>query len=265
MAKFREKNPNESHHGVGIFFLTVLGMFLYPGYPDDISLKWSIRLAALMCIVLFFLIRLVRRVTNQERLFDKRFGWTTDIKWMTGIIAAIYLMLYVTNGNIESVGKLSHGSANLIVSCLFTAIGAGFFEEYLMRGYFFNLFQRVWIRFGIKKNRLLYTSLVTSLMFGLFHLTNLGQGPTEAIIQQAFYAACFGLFFATLRILTNTVWAGAILHFLFDLQDSLTEDLTASPWWLIILIFLPVAVASLVIIHQFDGKVQNDSVQELEA
>ncbi|MBS9339114.1 CPBP family intramembrane metalloprotease [Fructobacillus sp. M2-14] len=266
MPKYTATNPDKKYHGLAIFFLTLLGMLFYPAYPDMMSLKWTLRMAAVMLIIMFFVVRFVRRATNQERLFDRRFTWSSKAMQLSVIaIVLVYLVMYVVNGNVECLGKIAHLSANKMASCVFVALGAGVFEEYLVRGYFFNLFQRIFNRYDVKKHRLLYVSFVTSLLFGCLHFTNFGQGPNEAIFQQVFYATCFGLLFAAIRILSNTIWAGAILHFLFDLQDSINDDLVADSWGNVLLMFVPVAIIAVIVIVLADKKVQSEGVQELEA
>ncbi|MBD9366548.1 CPBP family intramembrane metalloprotease, partial [Leuconostoc mesenteroides] len=133
------------------------------------------------------------------------------------------------------------------------ALGAGFFEEYLVRGYLFNLIQRFLKKYN---NKLLITSIVTSIIFGLLHLFNLGSGTAEGVAQQVFYAFCIGLFFSLVKIITNSIHVGAILHFLFDLQFGIYEKISAQmSWSVVVLLFLPLAVISMILIKSLETTV----------
>lgn len=81
---------------------------------------------------------------------------------------------------------------------VFTAIVivAPIFEEVLFRGVLFRLFERTGVR-------LLWTVILTSLLFGAFHLN----------IVQGLYAGVLGLLIALALVYTNTLWVPIIIHF----------------------------------------------------
>lgn len=81
---------------------------------------------------------------------------------------------------------------------VFTAIVivAPIFEEVLFRGVLFRLFERTGVR-------LLWTVILTSLLFGAFHLN----------IVQGLYAGVLGLLIALALVYTNTLWVPIVIHF----------------------------------------------------
>ncbi|KRN78081.1 hypothetical protein IV67_GL000097 [Weissella minor] len=163
------------------------------------------------------------------------------------------------NGNIDALVGIYHSSWHVTLIVTTVAISAGFLEEYLTRGYLFNLCQRLLNHYHVTTYPLLIASLFNSLIFGSLHLMNYflgGQGLT-ATLQQVFYATCMGLLFSAFRIATNTIYIGAILHFLLDWQLSITQGAAGVSDWLgIIIIFLPMALFSLLFIMTVDQQVK---------
>ena len=85
----------------------------------------------------------------------------------------------------------------------------GFYEEGMYRG----------LILGILRPKGVWTSvIVSSVLFGLAHLTNiLLRGNPGLIALQALGAATDGVGMAALRVRTRTIWPGIALHMLHDL------------------------------------------------
>ncbi|WP_417064766.1 type II CAAX prenyl endopeptidase Rce1 family protein [Leuconostoc suionicum] len=62
---------------------------------------------------------------------------------------------------------LSKSSLEIILTVFAIAVGAGFFEEYLVREFLFNKVQLLLVKFNIKKN-LVIKSLLTSFLHYMF-------------------------------------------------------------------------------------------------
>ncbi|HFX3801496.1 TPA: CPBP family glutamic-type intramembrane protease, partial [Enterococcus faecium] len=54
--------------------------------------------------------------------------------------------------------------------------------------------------FKAKKHALVWSSIVSSCLFGLFHLSNLTMQSFNTTMQQFFYATVLGLCFSVIRI-----------------------------------------------------------------
>ncbi|EMF0403672.1 CPBP family intramembrane metalloprotease, partial [Enterococcus faecium] len=80
------------------------------------------------------------------------------------------------------------------------AISTGIFEESLARLLTFSAFLEM---FKAKKHALVWSSIVSSCLFGLFHLSNLTMQSFNTTMQQFFYATVLGLCFSVIRIRFN--------------------------------------------------------------
>jgi uncharacterized protein len=92
----------------------------------------------------------------------------------------------------------------------------GFMEEAFTRGILLHV---------LKPSGVLRAALLSALLFGLSHLTNLlTRSVNPAIIlAQAVGAFCDGFGFAALRFRTNTLWFLILLHGLHDLLLQYTR------------------------------------------
>lgn len=251
----KQKNK-KSHHGIIIFILSVIGMAAEPGYPHQVTLQDTYVISSVMLAILILFIWMVRKVTNKERIFKSGMQLSKIQLIMIFIFMAYFAFIYITNGNIPSLIELYQQPLKIIISCTFVALGAGFFEEYFVRGYLFNLTQRLLSHYNVQKNRLLIISVITSFAFGLLHLTNLDGTNTLATLQQVFYAGCLGMMFCVIRIITNRIWVAAIFHFLFDYSLFIINDMEASSWSEIITVFLIAFVLSVAILVSLDKTTQ---------
>ena len=111
---------------------------------------------------------------------------------------------------------------------------------------FLNLFQN-------NSFKLLLTSLISSILFGLLHLINLIHNPVNAILQQVFYATILGLIFSIIRIVSNSLWLPIMIHSLIDFQPTITSKTVSENSWLtIIVMFSPLAFLAIVTLYKLD-------------
>lgn len=74
-----------------------------------------------------------------------------------------------------------------------------------------------------------------------------------------------GLVFSAFRIVTNTIYIGAILHFLLDWQLAITQSVAGVSDWLgIIIIFLPMALLSMLFIMTVDQQVKKQHLHLIQ-
>ena len=100
-----------------------------------------------------------------------------------------------------------------------SVMSVGLFEEMLCRGMLFNAFRD---RFGDSKKGIYLSALLSSMLFGLFHLVNLVSYPDLVIatIAQVIYATFFGFIFCVIYFRSKNILACIILHGLFDLRTG---------------------------------------------
>lgn len=265
-----EQNSEEiknkiTHHDILLIFLFFVGTGFEPGHPDIMSFGATIVLSVLMSIVLMIDVYLIRKVANQEKIYQEKLPLSKPQKFLSLGLLVYFVVIYAINGNIQSLLDLFKESPKMILSCTMVALGAGFFEEYLFRGYLVNLTQRILNRFKIQDNRLIIISISTSLAFSALHLSNLSVYPSSsAVYQQAFYAFVSGLLFMIFRVLTNSILVAAVAHFLFDWQSTITGNLPVSPWSDILLTFLPLMVIAIVWLVSVGKTIERKQILELK-
>lgn len=99
------------------------------------------------------------------------------------------------------------GNTAMLPTAVWAMFVAGFGEELVFRGYFFERLGRLlgpgrWARIAIV--------LFTSVWFGLAHYTNQGlAGVTQGVV--------FGLAFGTIALVTGRIWLLMIAHTAFNL------------------------------------------------
>ena len=174
------------------------------------------------------------------------------VKIITIIFCALVILLYALLGSVVSWVEVFESMPEMMWGSICVALAAGIGEEVLCRVLLFNLFAKIFE----KKYVLIWASLASSILFGLFHLINLTHGAAiNATMQQVFYATAIGLIFSYIRIFTNRIWLCIVMHFLLDLQLNIgTMEAQASPWGLILLIFGTAMIVSLFSIYVFNRR-----------
>lgn len=111
----------------------------------------------------------------------------------------------------KTTGKTWGGRYPLKTSSFFVAI----YEEVIFRGV---------ILVGLMNMYSLVTAvIVSSLLFGLWHLKNIFYFSNKELWYQILYTGLiFGPAVAILTILTGTIWLAVIVHFLNNLLASST-------------------------------------------
>ncbi|MDN5199803.1 CPBP family intramembrane metalloprotease [Fulvivirgaceae bacterium BMA10] len=133
------------------------------------------------------------------------------------IVPAILVLLLGTN--VFELDATQAFSIDLLW-LLIWSLSIGFFEECAIRG----LMQARLIKyFTDKKNGILISVIVSSVIFGLLHLI-VRNGSICAEIGQVGAAICLGVMFGALLLRTNKLYPIAIIHGLIDFFSSF-EDL----------------------------------------
>jgi membrane protease YdiL (CAAX protease family) len=110
----------------------------------------------------------------------------------------------------------------LIILFVLLFISTGLFEEILFRGVVLTVMLQKW---GSTQKGIYQSVIVSSLIFGLLHITNffMGRYTLLAAAAQTVYALLFGVFFAAGRLRNNSIWPVIILHAVFNMCGSLNE------------------------------------------
>ena len=242
----KKLNLGESHQGVEIISLFILSKVFAPYPSKDIEIKAMAFLSTIMLASLITLIVLVRRNANNERLFERRPTLNKFQQIIVALLALAFVYEYVVIGNFQSFLLLFSSKLNVVLDCFMIAAGAALSEEYFLRGYLFNLGQRILSYFGFTRNLLLINILMTSFIFGALHLINLTALPATAVYEQVLYAFIGGLFFCAIRIVTNRIYTAVIFHFVFDFTQGLVEGLGSLSVLDFFVYFAPSALLSVI-------------------
>ncbi len=104
----------------------------------------------------------------------------------------------------------------LSISILFVPI----YEEIIFRGFILE-----WLTKQMRKNSAI---IISSLLFGLWHLKNIFFLTTGELIYQMLYTALiFGPIVAVVTLRTRTIWIAVIIHYLHNILSAASWDILA--------------------------------------
>ena len=156
----------------------------------------------------------------------KRFKFSGDIK-RVGI--SLLVVAYLIGPALWHTNYQGATIAQVFESFIF-AIFIGIEEDFFARGYIFGVLERygVWI-----------AAIVSSVIFGLSHLTNIVWGHQSAAytLAQAVSAGAFGFLAVALMLFSGTIWLPILMHGLtdfpmqFDTEVQYTKMVTGGGDW----------------------------------
>jgi membrane protease YdiL (CAAX protease family) len=167
-----------------------------PGYSVE-GLSQSLILVLLTMAVLLSMIAALRW-WNLAGFTRTRHWRDMRLYWLPVVLLVVPFVGGVRMPPLSAIGLL-------FIGYVATAV----FEEGLYRG----------VALGLLRPRGVWPAvLVSSLLFGLGHLSNLAlRGVSALILLQAFGAALQGVGLAALRLRTNTIWPLIGIHAIHDL------------------------------------------------
>lgn len=219
----KKENKSKTHFllkhpilsGIGILFLHNLICTLIAGpvtfITQDPLINAAVQFAAEAGIA-FVMALMVKNAlkngftlgfTGKNLLECLKFGWVFPAMIITEIM----------------IGKaplpaLSHVTFTGVLTALFLAAAAGFFEEIVLRSIVANTMMTAWLN---KKNGIYTATFASAAVFGVIHLSNaLFVGMTLHVVWQAAYAFALGLVFAAMYFRTKNIWGCIIMHTLVD-------------------------------------------------
>ena len=118
---------------------------------------------------------------------------------------------------------------DLIGLYILFVLGIAILEELIFRGVLMLLVEDL---FKNNKHKYLLTALICSLVFSLFHLTNLlvGAGVADTLLQCIYTFLIGGMLSITL-IKTKNIWLCVLIHAIFDFGGLLIIQIgSGNPW-----------------------------------
>lgn len=241
---------------VSIKWLTIASLVYLLIYTEagDIVTAFSELWAPILYLVIVCFLALGAKIFYKTDSVFIKLPKEGKVKILTIIFCIMLMALYFLMNLIASWAQVFNLMPEMMWSSICVALAAGIGEEFLCRVTLFNLFTKI---FENKQYVLLWSSIFSSVLFGLFHLINSGHGAQlDATFQQVYYATAIGLAFSYLHIFTNRIWPCILMHFLLDLQPNIANmNAEASPWGPILIIFGIVIIVSIICIYAFNKRV----------
>lgn len=183
-------------------------------------------------------------------------------------VAVIVVVNITTSKPIESVLEdVPNGQIWLaVIVSLISAVLTGCFEELTVRGGILGYFS---VLFKNKKKGTLYSVLLSSLLFSLLHLNNIGGGqPLFYTFYQVIYAFTFGFCMSMIYIKFGTILLPILLHAISDWSDFFF-NMTGEPSmegiaWSPILIFLVFLISGILLYKKINPTNTKDFIENFK-
>lgn len=98
----------------------------------------------------------------------------------------------------------------------------GVAEEFLFRGV---IAQTLLEHYGTSQKGIWKACLISGVLFGAAHLSNLGASATFGVLMQCVFAAALGTLFAAVYFRTGNLWVVSFLHAAMDIVSMLIGGL----------------------------------------
>ena len=150
-------------------------------------------------------------MTISEVLSLKQIGFLTPSIQISIICLLFVLTILQQYKEYKTTGKVWNGQFPLKTSSFFV----GIYEEVIFRGIIFVGLMEIY--------SITCALVISSLLFGLWHLKNIFYMERKRLIGQILYAGLvFGPIAALITLYTGTIWLAVILHFCNNLFASKT-------------------------------------------
>jgi membrane protease YdiL (CAAX protease family) len=174
------------------------------------------------------------------------FGFSSSFKKGNFLRGLLYLLPLIVLQAIILGGFFSENLGNpeanwkpwyLVVYGVFSVVGVGVREECIFRATIQNILAK---KYANSVNGIWITAIVSALIFGLTHVTNVLFGVEPlAVLTQVLSAACLGILLGAVYLRSGSIWALILIHTLIDIAGlagstflyiSDIEDLNQLSW-----------------------------------
>lgn len=180
----------------------------FPLYSSDLVTKYSMGIAVrLLGLLVFLYIMLKKGILKKYTLKINRSNMA--LCWLF-IVYIFFNIEFVPIENLKPLPVILMISESLMI---------GLYEEIVFRGLLLGIFLEKW---GNNKKQLVCSVLLSSILFGLFHLFNLFSGVTlTSILYQIYYTIVIAIAFSALLIRTNgNLLLCALIHGFYDMASG---------------------------------------------
>lgn len=184
----------------------------YLGINYQYSLAVKNMATALVCIVFMYCIwgKCIFSLKNRK-FFKSLFTYG-----LVGVIGSIGAFMF----NISEINLKP--TAVIIIGYLAMNLAIAVSEEFLFRGIMMNTMLKVWKG---QKNVVINTVLVSSMLFGIRHFTNLITYPNQIVttFAQVVFTIMAGIYLAAVYYRSKNIWLVILVHFLEDTAVTIME------------------------------------------
>jgi membrane protease YdiL (CAAX protease family) len=173
-------------------------------------------------------------------------GFTRPGPWSVWLVLLIPLAYAIAGSAYAMTGNLdfSYAQPALAGSAALFLMAHAFLEETAFRGLIMHGFVRRW---GSTNRGVGLSVLVSSLLFGSYHLIYLAGEPLPVVLMRIIYAFLLGIFLGALVSIGKSIHPAAFFHGVLNLAGylNLTSngiEGTPSSWLLMSLLMIPIAV-----------------------
>ena len=194
-----------------LIFLFVPSEILASIFVRDETLKDTLQAASRYLIAILGLF-LANRLYGTDFRFRSK-GFAKGV-FCTGITLIVLVVLNLHDDFSQPEISFAKALPRLIFAFICN-MGVGMYEESTLRGTLFNSFR---YRFGESRKGIVKAILISSIVFGLLHFSNLIPSPTRVIAttSQVIYTSAFGCCLACVYYITDSIWVVSVLHGLID-------------------------------------------------
>lgn len=250
------------------------------GAPEIVHqiVRTGLIFAIAMFILAFFIARAwgLKFSWNLNVIRDPNFHWLTLIILLVVAVWFAFFNTYIVLA--QSLGELlcfwqwDFHAFEFTRKAFLAASEAGIFEETI------RCLELIVLLYALRafKHRIIVSMLVTSLIFSLMHLTNLGgsifgiQFDWQTVLQQMIYTFGVGMMLAAVYLYSGKLWLGMLIHFLTDLISLSKTPLsyTANPlitdgWVMAVILMLIPLIISLAMMWGKRRRVMEGHVDQM--
>lgn len=174
------------------------------------NVRWYLVMVAAIALALAIYWCAVRFLVGRHvhELDSRRAAPLTVAGIIVGLVLFGIILLVLVAARVYSVGSSGLDWHRIIGPAIVASATAGVFEELVMRGALFQLFERLggsWVAL-----------ILTSFIFGLLHFANQGAGPWLLVS----ITLSGGLLFGAAFLYARSLWLPIGLHFAFDTAEK---------------------------------------------
>lgn len=232
---------------IALFFILIIFFLGLSNYISDVYIMFF-NIGVIFCSLS------ILYVLKGPKILNKRLGFIKPLRLLIilNILYLLFLCWLMTANFSHVIAVFMLHNTKKIIDITITSLEAGIFEELLCRGLLFSIFITA---FKNSNHKLLFASLLNGIIFGFLHFGNaiFANQNIEVTFQQVFYASCIGVIFSFIRVSTNGLLIGILVHSLLDFDPSILSNISSlMDWTTLLIIFIPGVILAILYFYQAD-------------